>query len=239
VLRQEQPYASKWEQFTRLGHTQDSLAAERRGLRRWLLMPVVAFVIPVDDTAVIVQLTRWQNALRPWLPYDPQPAERLHITLHYAGGMRQRLWRWIPYSWNRAALPALAERVRPILTDVSCFEIRVGPLNTFPNALIAEVQDDRECLRALRTRLRRALPLRARPPMPWPFLPHVTLGYWGKQPTAPLVNMIRPFREAEPVKLDIKRVLLTVYTRDATPPHSDVLRTAQEEVVAEFTLGRE
>jgi 2'-5' RNA ligase len=237
VPRQERSYAARWEQFTHLDHTQDSLASERRGLRRWLLRPYIAFIAPIEDPAVVGQIVAWQNALRPWLAYDPQPVNRLHITLHYVGGLRQKFWLWLPHTWRRAALPVMSERVRGILESPPVFEIRVGPLNAFANVLFAEVQDDQQCLRVLRAKLRRALPLRARPPSPWPYLPHISLGYWGERPVAPIVEAMRPFREVEPVTLRITRARLTVYTLGTSAPRRDVLRTAQEEIVTEFVLS--
>jgi 2'-5' RNA ligase len=236
VPREDRPYAARWQQFRRLNHTQDSLASDRRGLRRWLLMPYITFIIPIEEPGVVAQLTQWQEALRPWLPYDPQPTDRFHISVHYVGGLREKPWLWLPQTWRRAALPALVERAHHALKGLSCFEIQIGPLNAFPNVLITEVQDEQECLRVLRARLRRSLPLRARPPSPWPYLPHVTLGYWGEQPTAPIVKAIAPFRKAAPMTLNITSVQLTIYSLGAVPLHPDVLLTAREEIVAEFAL---
>ena len=53
----------------------------------------------------------------------------------------------------------------------------------------------------LRIKLRRALPLRARPASPWPYLPHITLGYWGEQPVAPVIAALRPWRDVTPLPL--------------------------------------
>lgn len=95
---------------------------------------------------------------------------------------------------------------------------------------------DDECLRATRLHVRRALPLRARPPSPWNYLPHITLAYWGEQPVPPLVERLRPLREIEPLPLRVTRIRFTIYWRDHlfTP---DVLARAREEVVAEYTLA--
>ncbi len=235
-MQRVKPYAAKWAQFTRLETTKDSLAAERRGLRRWLLTPYITFILPVEDPAVILQIAAWQEALRPWLQYEPQPANRLHITLHYVGGLQHRVW--MPHTWRRAAVVALGERARATLENQPPFTIRVGPLNAFSNALIAEVQDGGgECLRVLRARLRRALPLRARPGSPWPYLPHITLGYWGEQPAAPVIAAMRPWRKIAPVPLRVERVQLTVYTQENGRP--DALFTAEEEIITEFRLQDE
>jgi 2'-5' RNA ligase len=229
-----QPYAAKWDQFTRLAITKDSLAADRRGLRRWLSRPYITFIVPIDDPAVIRQLAAWQEALRPWLYYDPQPANRLHITLHYVGGLQRRIW--LPHTWRRAAVVALGQRARAALESQTPFTVRIGPLNAFSNALIAEVQDEQECLRMLRVKLRRALPLRARPVSPWPYLPHITLGYWGEQPAAPVIAAVQPWRDVTPVSLDVERVRLTIYALEDGAPHRDTLLTAQERIITEFRL---
>lgn len=234
-----QAYQTRWEQFTKLGYTQDSLALERRGLRRWLRLSHIAFVIPIDNPVAVAQLEAWQAAFRSVLPYDPPSPHRFHITLHYAGLERQSPWQRLPHIWRHDALPGLAERVRVVLEAFPQFEVALGPLNAFPNVLFAEVQDDSACLRALRATLRRALPLRARPPLRWAFLPHVTLGYWGEQPVEPLVAALQSHRTIEPVPCPVNCVRLTVYRRDPGPPDDDVLQDAHEDVIAEFRLRAE
>lgn len=234
--RRDYSYAATWERFARLSRTQDSLADGRRGWRRWLLAPVVAFVIPVDDPAACAELGSWQSALAPWLAYAPQPAERLHITLHIAGRLRPVPWLFLPFYLRRSEVGRLAERARPAFERFAPFEVGIGPLNAFPNALFAEVQDEAGCLRALRAALRRALPLQARPPLRWPFVAHVTLGFWGHLPVAPLVEALGPFRSAVPLPLRVTAAHLTLYHQDNALLRPDVLRTAREEIVAEFRL---
>lgn len=231
-----EPYQKKWEQFTRLDYTTDSLKNERRRLRRWRLLPYIAFIIPIDDPAVVAQLTAWQTALSPWLAYEPQPAERLHLTLNHIGGLRRSLWRTLPYTWHRQALPRLADRVDSTIRAFGAFDILIGPLNAFPNVLFAEVQDHNDCLRRLRATVRRALPLSARPPSPWAYLPHVTLGHWGHQPAAPVVKVLETYRSVVPIPLRVTRVKFTVYTHNTVPLNKDLLAAAREEIIAEFLL---
>lgn len=233
--RRERAFQSKWSRFTRLDQTQDTLAVERGSWRRWRIQPYIAFILPIEDPAVIAQLVEWQRALAPWLQYDPQPAHMLHITLHYVGLLRRPLW-LLPHSWRRSALPQLAERVRPAIEGFSQFDVWIGPLNSFSNAVFAEVNDNGQCIRLLRTRLRKPLPMRARPPSPWSYLPHITLGYWGQQPAAPVITAMRPFREIEPVKLRVTNVKFTIYTIAALPFHRDLLLTAHEETIATYRL---
>lgn len=229
-------YRAKWESFKRLIKTQDSPMLDRRGWRRWLLLPYVAFVVPIDDPAVTDQLVAWQDALRGWLLYDPQPPDRLHITLHYVGLLRQHMLP-LPQTWQRTALPPMAEQVRTRLNNCKSFEVQIGPLNAFPNVLFAEVQDDHQCFQRLRAKVRRALPLRARPTMTWRYLPHVSLGYWGHQPAGPLAEALQPFRAVKPVPFQVTRVLFTIYSRDPAVPGPDVLALAQEEVLVEYQLN--
>ena len=238
MLRPVQPYAAKWQQFARLRSTHDTLAAERRGLRHWLPKAYIAFVIPIDDPAVLGQLALWQEAFRARLAYAPIPLVNFHVTLHYIGRLNEAFWLGLlPNTWRRAALDGLAERAQRAITGYRKFEITIGPLNAFPNVLIAEVRDgEQECLRRLRTTLRRAMPLRARPRTAWAYLPHVTLGYWGEQSTAPLIEQLRSFRTVEPVPFTVERVRLTVYRLDSSLPIEEALLAADEDIVAEFTL---
>ena len=229
-------YESNWARFGLLPHTKDSLVRNLTGWRRLLARPLVTVLIPVEDATVRAQLIAWQDALRDWLPYAPMPPDQLHITLHSAGVLSER-WSWLlPHAWKRSDLALLADRLRPAIAACAPFEVRLGPLNAFSTVLLAEVQDESECLRALRIQVRRALPRHARAVTQRRFLPHVTLGYWGCQPVQPLVAALAPFRQVEPLPLLISRVRLTTYTRNAAPFGPDVLHTAIEEICAEFEL---
>lgn len=238
VRRKAAAFAAQWAQFRHLKVTEDSLARERRGFRRWLLMPYIAFVIPLDDPDVRARVAAWQNAFADVMPYLPQPIDRAHVTLHYVGRLRTNPWLLLPHTWPRDALDGMAARARQALAQCSPFTIQIGPLNAFRNVLFAEVHDSEdECLRATRLNVRRALPVRARPPSQWDYLPHITLGYWGEQPVPPLVARLRPLREAEPLPLRVARIRFTIYWRDLLPAAPDVLVRAREEVIAEYPLS--
>ena len=222
-----------WERFVRLKTTRDELADGRSAAQR----PYLTFLIPLDDEAARARCVAWQEALRPHLRYTPQPPERLHISLHYMGYLREQAWRWSLRTWQRSALPVLAERARPVLSAFAPFDVLIGPLNAFAGALIAEVHDPQGELHRMYAALKRALPWRARLGYsPYPYVPHVTLGYWGEQPAAPLVRALRRYREAEPVRFRVRRVRFTLYTRGMAVVPSDVLVEAQEEVLAEYVL---
>lgn len=236
MSRYAQRCASLWKQFARLDQTRDSLAAERRGWRRWLLHPYVGFVIQIDDQTVTDQLVEWQQEFQPWFQYDPIPPEQFHISLHYVGMLQRSGWFQQPNLWRRAALPRLAEHVRETLTGCPAFTVQIGPLNAFSNALFAEVRDDDQAVRRLRLRVRNALPMRARPTMRWTYVPHVTLGYWGRQPAAPIRDALRPYREIEPVPFRVRLIEFTTYTIDPAPNRRDLFLTAQEDIIAAYHL---
>jgi len=225
-----------WRQFSALAMTHDALAHERRRPGRWRSRPFISFVVSVDDLAVQAKLVEWQHALRAALPYRPQPADRLHITLHEVSGPPRGARHAASPAWRRGALARLAASVRAPLEAIPRFTIYVGPLNAFDGGPFAEVQDPQRCLRLLRTTLRGALPMCARPVPPWQFLPHITLGHWGAQPIAPLVRALEPFRKVEPVPLRVTRVLFTAYARSTPPLGADLLEAAHVEVLAEFHL---
>ena len=233
---QEAVYTAVWDAFAHLDHTQDMLAEERRSWRRWLLLPYIGFVIPVNDPAVLAQARAWQTALAPWLSYDPPPPDQLHITLHYVGGLATWRWPLFSHTWRRAALPGIAERVRRALADVDAFDVRIGPVNAFETVPFAEVQDDADCLRHLRTALRRALPRRARPATRLAFVPHMTLGVWGDQSVAPLLPALQPLHAVEPLPFHVTHVKFTVFTYDRTRLTRDILTRAHETVIAEYAL---
>jgi len=235
VARYEERYETTWSRFLRLNWTVDSFAQGRHGWRRWLLRPVIAFIVPIMDATVIEQLAGWQSAMRPWLAYDPLEGERLHITVHLVGSLRSRFGLPTPHSWSRQGLRALAARAGDVIQSFSSFELQLGPLNAFPNVLFVEVQDNC-CLRLLRARLLRALPLRARPLRPWPYLPHVTLGFWGRQAAQPVREALAPFRSVEPITLRVTTLEFTIYHLETGALTSRIPNQAREEVIATYTL---
>jgi 2'-5' RNA ligase len=238
VSKQARAYSAQWDRFRRLESTQDSLMRERRGWRRLLLRPTIAFVLPISDPVARARLAAWQETFRPWLLYDPQPPDRLHVTLCEVGSLCPKPWLPLPNTWRRSVLPALAGRMRQVIESFAPLEVQIGSLNAFANVLFAEIRDPEQCLRLLRVKVRRALPLRARHQPAWIYLPHVTLGYWGQQPTAPIIKALRPYRTMEPLPLSVNRVWLTVYTPTVLPLGRDLLTTAQEDIIAEFELKR-
>lgn len=222
-----------WSRFTRLDQTVDLLPHALPAISH---LPIISFIVPVTDEVVLARCRAWQEAFGAWLTYDPQPPDRLHITLHYMGSLRRHFWQWRPTTWRRAALPKLAERVGAALADVPAFDVTVGPLNAFPTALFAEVHDNGH-LHDVRRRILDALPRRAAISRNnHEFMPHVTLGYWGLRAAAPVIAMVARYRDVEPLHLRVERVRFTVYTREFILPHEDILQTANEDIIAEYVL---
>lgn len=233
----ENSFRSSWDQFTGLSETFDTLVDERLGERRWRwLLPDIALIIPVDDERVIARCQEWQQTFASHFDYDPQPVDRLHITLHYMGDLRLHFWQWRLTTWRRETLSGFVPRIGQVLVDIKPFDVMVGPLNAFPVVLFAEVHDDGP-LKAMRSRILDALPRRATLlHAPENYLPHITLGYWGKRAVAPLAKLIAQYREQEPVRLHVERVKFTTYSRTIVPLAHDVLRTASEDIIAEYHL---
>lgn len=238
MSHRDEAFQANWQRFTRLAETSDTLADERIGDRRWRWrLPDIAFVIPVENEAAVARCVEWQQALRQWFEYEPQPADRLHITLHYLGDLRHHFWQWRLTTWGRASLRKLAEQTRVALAEFGPFEVLIGPLNAFPGGLFAEVHGDDGQLDRMRNAIKAALPWRASLLyIGRAYLPHVTLGYWGRQPVDPLVQALSRYRDIDPVPLRVERVKFTIYARDAVPLRRDVLRTAREEVIAKYDL---
>ncbi len=228
-------FQALWQYFTQFPTTIDSLADERHAQRR--LLPDISFIIPIDDEQVIAQCQAWQAAFAEHFAYVPQPPHYLHITLHMMGDLRRWFWQRGATMWQRAELTRIAEQICGAVERLPAFDVRIGPLTSFPTALIAEVRDPGGALDTLRETLKAALPPRAWPPPRFSdYLPHVTLGYWGAQPVAPLAAALGHHRDSDPLTLRIRRVKFTTYTRRAVL-RRDVLVTAREELIAAFQLS--
>ncbi len=239
MLNYARKSAHTWKRFSHLSETRDAIANEQQKTSNWSILPYVGFIVPIEAPRVQAQLVAWQHALEPWLSYPPVSPERLHITLHHIGGLRQHAWSRLPNTWARETLPQLAHCVRNVLEAFPPFEIGIGPLNAFSTVLFAEVQDPDRCLQLLRARIRRALPLRARPAMTWAYLPHVTLGFWGRQPAGPIIEALRSYRQVEPFPMRVQRVKFTIYVRDTVPHDHIKVGQDREEVIETFKLQGE
>jgi 2'-5' RNA ligase len=205
-------------------------------LKRWLTPVNVSFIVPISDPKVCGYLCDAQAALKPHLTYDPQPADKIHITLFQLGYLKQTPLP-LPHLWTKSQLMQIATIAQNYLSVLPPFDVEVGPINAFPNVAIAEVRDQGR-LRLLRDVIARAIPPMLLP-LNYPLIPHITLGYFGKQPTAPICETIAPMRSCPPVPLKIDHVEMTLYYRkpELYKP-SEALIHSEERVLASMQIGR-
>jgi 2'-5' RNA ligase len=224
-----------WQRFQRLSRTTDSLNKWSARFKRWLTPVNVSFVIPINDPTVCDYLCRAQEALRPHLQYDPQPADKLHITLFQLGYLKQTPLP-IPHLWKKAQLYKIATLAQEYLRLMESLDVEVGPINAFPNVAIAEVRDQGR-LRLLRRLISRAIPPMLLP-LNFPLIPHITLGYFGSQPTTPICETILPMRNWPHLPLKIDHVEMTLYYRkpELYKP-SEALIHSEERVMASLPIG--
>ena len=223
-----------WQRFSQLAYTSDTLNTWSIRWRRWLTPISASFIIPIADSTISRYLIEAQQPLAPYMTYTPQPAEKLHITLRLVGYVRAGLM--LPDTWTRSELHALANHARTLFAKFPPFEVRVGPINAFPNVAIAEVHDEGQ-LRLLETAIGELIPKARRTRRPYPLIPHVTLGYFGRRPAAPIIEALRPLRSLPPMLLTVDRVALTLYyRRGGSYPTKYLLRHSVEEVIATLPL---
>ncbi len=224
-----------WQRFSRLSYTSDTLNTWSMRWRRWLTPISVSFIVPISDPTISHSLIDAQQPLAPYMTYTPQPAERLHITLRLIGYVRAGLL--LPDTWTRSELHALANHARTMFAKFPPFEVRVGPINAFPNVAIAEVHDDGQ-LRLLETAVGELIPKARRTPRPYPLIPHITLGYFGHRPATPIIEALIPLRSLPSLPLIVDRAAMTLYyRRGGSYPTKYLLRHSIEEVIAALPLN--
>jgi 2'-5' RNA ligase len=224
-----------WQRFSRLSYTTDTLSTWSIRWRRWLTPVNVSFIVPLTDPAISGYLIDAQQPLAPYMTYTPQPAEKLHITIRLVGYLRAGLP--LPDTWTRAELYTLSNRARTLFAKFPPFEVRVGPINAFPNVAIAEVHDDGQ-LRLLETAIGDLIPKARRTPRPYPLIPHITLGYFGRRPAEPIIEALRPLRGLQALPLTVNTVALTLYYRSSGSYSSKyLLRHSVEDVIATLPLS--
>ena len=185
---------------------------------------LIAFIIPVDDQAIIDLAHDVQDALAGLDGIEPQPDELLHITLRLVG------FQVIAKRNADEVLPrevdAIAAAVAAALRGVAPFDARVGPPGAFPDALVLEVHDD-GALASLRSRVEGAASL---PGDPSPYLPHITIGAFRDASAAEALRarLGELRRAASPLPMRVRRVELVrawFTGLDAEPPELDVVRS--------------
>lgn len=224
-----------WQRFGQLNYTTDSINTLSNRLRRWLTPVNVSFVIPIEDRKVCDYLGRAQQAILQHIAYDPQPPDKLHITLFHVGYLQQLPIR-LPGTWSRQELNRITQLASEYLKLFQPIDVQVGPVNAFPNVAIAEVRDSGR-LRLLRNIISRAVP----PPMlplNYPLIPHITLGYFGKQSAAPIRETISLLRSLPRVDLHIDHVELTLYyLKPGSHEPNELLEHSRTETIGTLPLG--
>jgi 2'-5' RNA ligase len=225
-----------WQRFAQLDYTVDSINQWTNRLRRWLTPVNVSFVIPIDDRTVCDYLGKAQQALLHHMAYEPQPPDKLHITLYQVGYLRQIPLR-LPGLWSRQELTRIAQLTAEYLKLFQPIEVLVGPINAFSNVAIAEVRDSGR-LRLLRGIISQAIPPLSLP-LNYPLIPHITLGYFGTQPAAPIRETIGLLRMLPKIGLTVDRVELTLYYRKpgAYEPNKALIHS-ETEVIASLPIGQ-
>jgi 2'-5' RNA ligase len=225
-----------WQRFERVQSTTDTISQWSMRLRRWLTPVNVSFVIPIDDPIVCDYLGDAQQAIIKHMAYAPQPSDKLHITLYQVGYLRRWSFLRLPGSWSREELNKIADMATQYLTLLRPFTVEIGPVNAFPNVAIAEVRDHGR-LRLLRGIVSRAIPPLLMP-LNYPLIPHVTLGYFGKQSAAAIRNTLRPLRNMPRVRFEVRQVDMTLYRRKPGPYEpSQALLHSDQEVLFSLPMG--
>ncbi len=139
--------------------------------------------------------------------------------------------------WSRTQLDQIADLVGQYMSLVKPFEVQIGPVNAFPNVAIVEVHDLGK-LRLLNGVISQAVPPLQLPLPRFPMVPHVTLGFFGRRPAAPIRNTIRPMRNWPPIPFLVDHVDLTLYYPQPGPYSlSRILQHSVEEVIVTLPLG--
>lgn len=224
-----------WLRFHLLHSTTDTINSWSARLRRWIRPINISFIVPIEDEAVSHYLGTTQEILRPFMKYAPQPSDKLHITIYQVGYLRRGLA--LPGTWTRAELSKIASFASQNSAFMDPFEVIIGPMNAFPNVAIAEVHDNGN-LRLLRAIVAKAVPPLMRELPAYPLIPHVTLGYFGHRPAAPIREALEPLRQMKPIRMRVDRVVMTMYYRKPGPHEpTQALQHSVEEVLYTIPIG--
>ena len=135
----------------------------------------------------------------------PSIDEHLHVTLRGLGF--QVIEKTRPDDVLRQDVGRIGEAAAVALRGAAPIELRAGPINVFPDALVLEVHPP-EPLRELRTRIATAAPGDdALSVTEETYLPHVTIATFAKREAGALLReRIAALRDEPPVAFDARRV---------------------------------
>ncbi len=195
-------FETTWSEFRSASIVQPTVPGDdrswRRGRDRYF-----AWVVPVDDAAVLNRFEEGRAALAPWLlsPWLRRP----HVTVFVAGFARRRAILDDDVSFGQ--LKAQSDVIRHAVR-ASRRVLVAGALNSFRSAPFIEIH----CPDSWLASTRRALGQVAREQRFCAYQPHVTVGvYNAAYATRTLSQVLFPHRIAAPLEFDAGSVDLVSY----------------------------
>jgi len=153
------------------------------------------FLIMIKDHSIVQEIMRVQERLAKFPCANIVLADRLHITIREVGYLSRRKETQNNITWD--LVPDIISRASRIFTDTESFTVGIGRINSFPNAIFLEVEDNGE-LFGLHKRLRKALPtITFSKKEKCIFLPHISVTTFKSN---------RKFHELKEAIADMKRM---------------------------------
>ena len=205
-------------ELTSMADWRDRLTAGRAQL--------LSFQAPMRDTPVADEVEELQDALADIDGLAMFEREMLHISLRGVGF--QVIAKRRPDDVSREDIGRITKQAAGQIREARPFEVRAGPLNVFPDALILEVHDGGE-LAGMRARLSPtgddAFGIEE-----GQYLPHVTIAMFLDPPAAAraLRERLPALRQRQPIAAKIKRVELARWWftgHEAAFPELDQVRS--------------
>ncbi len=207
-------YRRVWEAFTRAPGTADG----RHDTPRWRgsTGPYAACIVRVPADMMQPQLSGVRDQLEHLSEVRLHPDHFLHIMLQELGFVVPHPSR--PDEISRDRLEEFAQSAVDPVSNASPFEITLGPVNAFEDAVFLEIGGGTRLIR-LHHRL---FELAAIPSDPdYPYLPHCTVAHFtGVSSTANAVAAISPFRSAPLGTLRVTEV--EIVTMDPSEPYPEL-----------------
>jgi 2'-5' RNA ligase len=136
-----------------------------------------AFLVRVEDPAARDHLRPLAERLATVPALTLYPERYWHITIKTLGFLVTEATS--PDEVQDASLASIVEAASTVFDAQPPFDLRIGPINAFPDVVIAEIWDD-GAVRRLNTALLDAMPGLLRHPFDGPhFLPHVSLARYA------------------------------------------------------------
>ena len=205
-------YRRVWDAFTRAPSTADG----RHDTPRWRGSsgPYAACIVRVPAEALQPELSSVRRELERLSEVRLHPDHFLHITLQELGFVVEHPSRRDEISPGR--LEEFAQSAIEPVSSTAAFEISLGPVNAFEDAVFLEIGGGTRLSR-LHSRL---FELAAIPSEPeFSYLPHCTLAHFtGISSTAAAAAALAPFRSVVLGKLQVTEVeIVTIDAAEAYP----------------------